>query len=117
MSQRPLGPARICAILILGVGAGWIGCGGDENPLTPPGAGGAGGAGGTGGMTTSSGGGGIVPSFGPPGSDFVSSGKVLPNSRYRLVFTVGQSTQNQGKMTNSRYRLQGGVIGVNESLP
>lgn len=117
MSQRLWGASRVCAILILGAGACWIGCGGDDAPITPPGTGGAGGAGGTGGMTTSSGGGGIVPSFGPPGSDFVSSGKVLTNSRYRLVFTVGQSTQNQGKMTTSRYRLQGGVIGVNESLP
>lgn len=115
MSQRRLRAASACAFLaVLASVACGTGCGGDDSSsssgTTGSGAGGAGGQGG-------SGSGGAPQSFGPPGTDIVSAGAVVSNSQYRLVFTVGQSTQNQGKMTSSTYRLQGGVIGANGSLP
>jgi hypothetical protein len=34
-----------------------------------------------------------------------------------MVFTFGQPTQNQGKTTSPGYRMQGGLIGANGSLP
>ena len=94
----------------------WSGCGGDErttNGTTGTTTGGGEGGAGGGGTGT----GGAPQSFGPPGTDFVSAAGIAKNSQYKLVFTVGQSTQNQGKMTNPSYRLQGGLIGANGSLP
>lgn len=117
MSQRRLRAASACAFLVVlaSVACG-TGCGGDDSSSSSGTAGsGAGGAGGQG--QGGSGSGGAPQSFGPPGTDIVSAGAVVSNSQYRLVFTVGQSTQNQGKMTSSTYRLQGGVIGANGSLP
>jgi hypothetical protein len=48
---------------------------------------------------------------------FVNAGQVSASAQYRMVFSLGQSTQNQGTMTSSQYRLQGGVIGATGSLP
>lgn len=100
MSQEHRFAARACALLVLATSMCGLGCGGDE----------------TDGQRT-----GPPPeapeSFGPPGSGFVSVGGVAKSSRFTLVFTVGQSTQNQETQTSARHRLQGGVIGANESLP
>jgi hypothetical protein len=54
--------------------------------------------------------------FGPPASDFVSSGNVSESNSYRLVWTLGQSTSNQSTSTSPSYRLQGGLIGANGSV-
>ena len=54
---------------------------------------------------------------GPAATEIVSAGDVATSQSYRMVFTVGQPTQNQSKMTSSSYRMQGGLIGANGSLP
>ena len=46
-----------------------------------------------------------------------SAGDVSKSANYKMVFTLGQPTQNQGKSTSPAYRIQGGVIGANGSLP
>ncbi len=88
-----------CAVLVLGASVCGLGCSEEESGQRtgpPPEA---------------------PESFGPPGSGFVSAGGIAASSRFTLVFTVGQSTQNQETQTSPRHRLQGGVIGANESLP
>lgn len=79
------------------------------------GSGGTAGAGGEGGSAGS--GGGIVGVHGPGAHNMVSSGKVSTSTSYKLVWTMGQSTQNQAKMSTTKYRLQGGLAGANGSLP
>lgn len=79
------------------------------------GQGGQGGAGGGEGGMGGTGGGG--QNFGPPATDFVNAGGVSKSTGYRLVWTLGQSTQNQSKTSSSKYRLQGGLVGANGSLP
>ena len=44
----------------------------------------------------------------------VNSGTVATSPNFRMVFTLGQPTQNQGVYTSSNFRLQGGLIGANE---
>ncbi|WP_437946768.1 hypothetical protein WME98_38600 [Sorangium sp. So ce296] len=94
--------------------------------MTGPGSGG-GGAGGAGGAgagpsVASNGGGGEggkaeVADRGVAASDVVSAGEVVSSPSYRMVFTLGQPTQNQGKTTSPSYRMQGGLVGANGSLP
>ncbi|XXT23055.1 hypothetical protein WME94_16055 [Sorangium sp. So ce429] len=50
-------------------------------------------------------------------SETVSAGEVAKSSRYRMVFTLGQPTQNQEKTTSPGYRMQGGLVGANASSP
>ncbi|EYF06603.1 hypothetical protein [Chondromyces apiculatus] len=95
MSQRLRRAARAFAFLATGGCIGWMGCSGDTTSKSstraePP------------------------QSFGPPGTDVVSAGGVATSTSYRLVFTVGQSTQNQDRMSSTSFRLHGGVIGANE---
>lgn len=107
-------------------------CGGDDTMSTASstttgiggsggegGAGGAGGAGGIGGAggTGGEGGQGGAASTGLPATEMVSAGDVANSQNYKMVFTFGQSTQNQGKTTSPGYRMQGGLIGANGSLP
>lgn len=83
------------------------------------------GGGGSGGNPTQGGGGsgeggsggGMPAEPGPPGNALVSAGDYVTSEQYKLVFTMGQSTQNQSKMTSPHYRLQGGLIGATGSLP
>lgn len=72
------------------------------------GAGGAGGAGGHGGGTADN---------GVPATETVTAGEVSKSPKYRMVFTFGQPTQNQGKTTSPGYRMQGGLVGANGSAP
>jgi hypothetical protein len=53
----------------------------------------------------------------PPATELVGAGDVCKSPQYKLVFTMGQPTQNQTKTTSPSYRLQGGLIGANGSLP
>lgn len=85
------------------------------------GLGGAGGAG-AGDPVASAGGGGAGgrPEVGDRGigaGEMVSAGKVVRSPSYRMVFTLGQPTQNQGKTTSPSYRVQGGLVGANGSVP
>ncbi len=100
MRQEHQSRAWVCAAIVLGTSVCGLGCGEPEDgarlPGPPPEA---------------------PESFGPPGSGFVTAGGIATSSKFALVFTVGQSTQNQETQTSSRHRLQGGVIGANESLP
>ena len=72
------------------------------------GAGGAGGAGGHGGGTADN---------GVSATETVTAGEVSKSPNYRMVFTFGQPTQNQGKTTSPGYRMQGGLVGANGSAP
>lgn len=80
--------------------------------------GGEGGAGGGGGMGGGQGtGGGGTGDHGPGATALVNGGTQATSAGYRMVFTLGQSTQNQGGMTSPGYRMQGGLVGANGSLP
>ncbi|MDI3291903.1 hypothetical protein [Polyangium sp. 15x6] len=103
------GALYLSALLLLGMVAA---CGEDAPSTTPGSTGGSGGTGGEGG----SGGAPFVPP-GPPGNETVSAGDVMRSPRYKMVFTLGQPTQNQSKTTSPSYRMQGGLIGANGSLP
>ncbi|MGK4006119.1 hypothetical protein WMF31_26105 [Sorangium sp. So ce1036] len=88
------------------------------------GAGGASGSGGEGGDPHGAGGSGVggggqggTTAQGVTASDVVSAGRVVKSPSYRMVFTLGQPTQNQGKTTSPSYRMQGGLVGANGSLP
>lgn len=47
----------------------------------------------------------------------VNSGTVASSPNFRMVFTLGQPTQNQGVYTSDNFRLQGGLIGANGNPP
>jgi len=47
----------------------------------------------------------------------VNSGTVATSPNFRMVFTMGQPTQNQGTYTSANFRLQGGLIGANGNPP
>jgi hypothetical protein len=42
---------------------------------------------------------------------------VATSPSFRMVFTLGQPTQNQGVYTSTNFRLQGGLIGANGNPP
>jgi hypothetical protein len=90
-------------------GAGDVGGSGGTGAST----GGSGGAGGSG----AAGGGGAAPESVPTGHDNVSAGELSVSNHYRLVWTMGQPSQNQQTATSTNYRLQGGLVGVNGSEP
>jgi hypothetical protein len=69
---------------------------------------------GTGGMGT---GGSTGGAHGPESTQLVNSGDVCKSPGYKMVFTLGQPTQNQSKTTSPGYRMQGGLIGANGTLP
>ncbi|WP_437758817.1 hypothetical protein [Sorangium sp. So ce1389] len=98
-------------------------CAADSMVDEPPTASGVWGAGGHG-AAVSSGGGGEGGDGGGGGaqagaragaSETVSAGEVAKSSRYRMVFTLGQPTQNQEKTTSPGYRMRGGLVGANAS--
>jgi hypothetical protein len=47
----------------------------------------------------------------------VNGGTVASSPGFRMVFTIGQPTQNQGVYTSANFRLQGGLIGANGNPP
>ena len=49
---------------------------------------------------------------GPPATDLVSSGNYAKNGKYKLFFTVGQATPNQGVSTSAGQRVNGGLVGA-----
>lgn len=101
-------------------GAGAAPSGGGGMGGTASGAGGVGGNGGEGGQPSGGGGsggagGGPITDAGSPGQAFVSAGGTLTSPNYSVVFTMGQSTQNQQQMSSPSYQLQGGLIGATGS--
>ena len=125
MRYRIQFPAWLGAFVVLAMVSPGCSCGGDDSASSATaGVGGAGGAGGDGGGTTSTttsaggagGEGGAVPGGGPA-TETVSAGEVSSSPSYRMVYTFGQPTQNQGKTTSPGYRMQGGLVGANGSLP
>lgn len=54
---------------------------------------------------------------GPPANEVVTAGDTSESPNYRLVHTFGQPTQNQETTKSPGYRLQGGLVGANGSLP
>lgn len=49
---------------------------------------------------------------GPSTQEMVSGGTFASNSRYRLFYTNGQPTPNQGVSTSGTRRLNGGLAGA-----
>lgn len=47
----------------------------------------------------------------------VNGGTVASSPNFRMVFTIGQPTQNQGTYKSDNFRLQGGLVGANGSPP
>jgi hypothetical protein len=50
-------------------------------------------------------------------SQTVNSGTVASSPNFKMVFTLGQPTQNQGVYTSPSFKLQGGLIGANGNPP
>lgn len=115
------------------------GCGGTDTNSSSGGSGGStggtgGSTGGTGGTmntggttggTTNTGGttggggstGGSAPTdLGAQATEFVNAGGTAKSANYKMVFTLGQSTQNQGRTKSASYALQGGIIGATGSF-
>jgi len=54
---------------------------------------------------------------GPPSTEIVNAGTTSTSPNYKAVYTLGQSSSNQGKMTSPGFRAQGGLIGATGTLP
>jgi hypothetical protein len=54
---------------------------------------------------------------GPGATQLVNGGDTVKSPGYKMIFTLGQPTQNQNKTTSPGYRMQGGLIGANGTLP
>ena len=101
------------------------GCGGDGDTAAAAvtgttassSSGGAGGDGSGGGGGAGGAGGGMMADNGHPSSETVSAGEVAKSPSYKMIFTFGQPTQNQGKTKSPSYGLQGGLVGANGSAP
>lgn len=118
MRINKLMPSVLGILVIVAMASPGFGCGGGEGNTTgsvsaasSSGAG-TGGQGGEGGAGQGGAGGGTAETHGPGASDIVSAGDVSTSPKYKMVFTFGQSTQNQGKTTSPSYRLQGGLTGA-----
>ncbi|HZF51399.1 MAG TPA: hypothetical protein VE093_22235 [Polyangiaceae bacterium] len=117
--------AALGLLALAAIASAGTGCGGDEGTgatttttSTSSGGGGAGGEGGAGGGGGGGGAGGSsAGDLGPSASETVSAGEVSKSAKYKMVFTLGQPTQNQGQSSSPAYRMQGGIIGANGSLP
>jgi hypothetical protein len=113
--------ALAAAVLATAAGPGCGGGGETENASTTSpttsssGVGGAGGEGGAGGQGGAGGAGGGTADLGVPATETVSAGEVSKSANYKMVFTFGQPTQNQGKTTSPSYAMQGGLVGANGS--
>jgi hypothetical protein len=124
--------AWLGAVLVTSVfapGCSGCSCTGDPGDVSPSGP--LGGAGGSGGITSSgssnaggSGGQGGEGGSGANGAtqrlgatETVTAGEVARSARYRMVFTLGQPTQNQDATRSQKYRMQGGLVGANGSPP
>jgi hypothetical protein len=122
-APRLIQAALAAAVLVMATTAG-CGGGGEETSSTgrdttsssTAGGGGNGGTGGAGGGGGAGGQGGSgTADNGVQATETVSAGEVSKSPNYKMVFTFGQPTQNQGKTTSPSYRMQGGLVGANGS--
>lgn len=128
-----LGAMAFAALAAPGCGGGGTSGsnGGGGSGVTGGGGTGGGGTGGTGGVTGGTGGvtggtggttggggtgGGGPTDLGAQATAFVNAGGQAKSANFSMVFTLGQSTQNQGVTTSANYRLQGGIIGATGSF-
>ena len=58
---------------------------------------------------------GVPVVLGPGTNEFVSSGTVAKNAKYRLVYTMGQATPNQAPATGNAGELNDGLVGATET--
>jgi hypothetical protein len=56
-----------------------------------------------------------VPTPGAPGHAFVNAGNTVKSPGYTMVFTLGQSSPVQTKISSPGYQLNGGLIGATGS--
>ena len=54
---------------------------------------------------------------GPSVTDFVSAGTVAKSPQYKLVYTLGQATPNQGVGTSTAHVDNGGLVGAMNGVP
>lgn len=78
---------------------------------------GTGGTAGEGGAGTGGGGAAGPVDYGPNAHSMVSAGLMCSSPKYKMVFTLGQPSFQQGKAESPSYRLQGGLIGATGTLP
>ena len=71
-----------------------------------------GGSGGSGGS-----GGGPMADVGHPGMETVNGGQYMKSSKYSMIYTIGQPSPNQSKVSSDKYRMTGGIVGATGSLP
>jgi hypothetical protein len=50
-------------------------------------------------------------------SQTVNAGHLVQSPNFRLVFTMGQPTQNQATTSSPNFKLRGGLVGANGSPP
>lgn len=50
--------------------------------------------------------------LGPNVTEIVNGGTVAQNSKYKVVYTLGQPTPNQGPATGPNGRINGGLVGA-----
>ncbi len=92
------------------------GCGDESPPVTSTSSSGTGGAGRNGGAGGARGGGGSeVVDDGQSATELVTAGESARSKNYKMIFTFGQPTQNQGKTMSPSYHMQGGLVGANGS--
>jgi hypothetical protein len=68
-------------------------------------------------VTSTQGAGGATAVQGPSVTDFVSAGTVAKSSKYKVVYTLGQATPNQGVATSAQHRNNGGLVGAMNGTP
>jgi hypothetical protein len=62
---------------------------------------------------STTGGGGSVPDAGGPNvTDLVNGGNVATNSKYKIVYTLGQPSPDQNVEKSTNNRLNGGLVGA-----
>ena len=59
-------------------------------------------------------GGGAPTDHGPSDTADVNAGSMVQTQKYRLVFTLGQSSPHQHVTETTKYRLQSGLVGAAE---
>jgi len=50
--------------------------------------------------------------LGPSVTDFVGAGTVAKSAKYKVVYTLGQATPDQGVGTSPQHRANGGLVGA-----
>lgn len=125
-ARRLFGPVALAATLALTWTSGCTIQGSPDNiaPVdarVPDGGGGAGGSGGEGGNGGGGGGGGSDPGdptfSGHAVMDWASAGGTSTSKQYKMIFSVGQGSINQGQSTSNSYDVQGGLVKEDRSQP